>query len=109
MLTIGEVPAELELIKDPGQDKVSNNEGAVALRQQGARRENTLPYATDNDRPQRTVEFGRTLADTKGPGRNNVSDNEGVDAPRQQVARRENTLLYSTDEQRRWRECSDNR
>jgi hypothetical protein len=36
--------------QDPGQNKVSNNEGAAALRQQGVRRENTLLYSTDEQR-----------------------------------------------------------
>jgi ankyrin repeat protein len=36
--------------KDPGQNKVSNNEGAEAPRQQGARTENTLLYSTDEQR-----------------------------------------------------------
>jgi len=34
-------------VKDPRRNKVSNNEGAAAPRQQGARRENTLLYSTD--------------------------------------------------------------
>ncbi|MFT5175879.1 MAG: hypothetical protein ACI8W7_004073, partial [Gammaproteobacteria bacterium] len=33
----------------PGQNKVCNNEGAGAPRQQGARRENTLLYSTAMD------------------------------------------------------------
>ena len=36
--------------KDPGRNKVCNNEGAEALRQQGTRRENTLLYSTDEQR-----------------------------------------------------------
>jgi hypothetical protein len=42
-------PERLSEAKDPGRNKVRNNEGAAARRQQGARKDNILEYSTAKD------------------------------------------------------------